>query len=138
MEGTRRVLFEYNFKSNFDEVTKAYLNKYKYEDRYSLTSVSDVEQEGDSVCLTRVSNSVNMKEPIKEVICINRETQSMDSKIVLPNTDRVPEINHFHQEGGKTLYQQNVYQTDGRQDICLAMFKRGVSNVLRQLKFDTQ
>ena len=114
-EQVRRLVFEYDFKEGMSSVTKAYLNKYKYEDRYSLSTFSKVEQKGDEVCLTRVMNSVISADPLKEEICINRNTNTMKSKIIMPTSEtRVPEINYFSVDGQGTKHTQEIYQTDGR------------------------
>ncbi len=132
-----KLQFEYEFKYPFGDVVQAYLNKYKFEDRYSLTTFVGARQpEEDIACVTQRHDSVFNNRQLEEEICLNRSTNELHSKITFFNESQPLEHSVLKADGPRTEYRQTVFEARGDKDVRLRNFKKGVELMLQNIKFE--
>lgn len=78
--------FQHTFETPFLNLAQAFVTKFNWESRASLTSVSDVQQlDDDRIVFYRRHEAADLKTPVWEQVIMNRQNQSIESSRVIRN-----------------------------------------------------
>lgn len=129
----------YEYLHPFNKLADAFLKRYNWETRMSLTTIGGIKQvDDDTVVYYRRQESMTSAEFGWERVTINRKAQTMESEALGFNTDgseSLLEKNEFHADGDKTQSVLSVYNGFAKSGKIDA-FKQGIVRTLQAIKFE--
>lgn len=131
--------FQYRYGYPFATVAAAFVQKYNFEARTNLTTVSAVQQpDEDTIVFYRKNESVYTDQLNYERVTIDRRNGgTVTSELIRPRPDgeRLFERGVISGEGESSLHKHFVFDHQGIKTWKVDFFKTGVTNVLKAVKF---
>lgn len=129
----------YDYLHPFNKITEAFLKRYNWEPRMTLTTIGGVKQvDDDTVVYYRRQETMLRNEFSWERVTINRKTQTMESEVIGFNTngtESLLEKNVFHGVNNKTLNELQVF-AGASKSTKIDAFKQGIIKTLHAMKFE--
>lgn len=137
---------QYMYKYPMSTMFSAYLNKYTWEPKFSLTTIAGVEQSGDKIVYMRRSDNINLPDPTYERVTIDRATNTMTAECLGMNTDGTEAVIQKHafremskeevpeNEGPRVLNVWHVFQAADK-SFKVDQFKKGIVSTIQAIKF---
>lgn len=131
----------YTYKYPFTQMVMAYMNKYTWEHKFTLTTIVGVKQidEDEFVYLRRHEN-ISQPDASYERVWVNRKTGTMQAEGLGLNsngTETWPIHVHFFKNLVDSKYVHNQYWVFQGADksMKVELFKKGIANTIKAMKF---
>lgn len=129
----------YLYKYPFTTMITAYLHKFTWEDKFSLTTICGVKQlDADTLVYIRRRESIAMERNTYERVTIDRKAGTMIGEVIDKNSDGTEShpmhIQKFTKQGDNTLNQYLIYQGMDK-SLKVDVFKKGIAKTIQAIKF---
>ena len=134
------IQFQYRYPQSFTTIAQAFIQKYNYESRTSLTSATGVQQLDDDrfMFYRRVDTVFSTDMSYERVIVDRRDGGKITSELIKerPGGERLFERGVLNGvEGNGTIHNHFVYDHQGIKTLKVEFFKKGVEKILKAIKF---
>ena len=133
------IQFQYRYPFTFQTVASAFITKFNYEPRTSLTSATGVSQldEDRFQFYRRVDSVFSNDISYERVIVDRRDGGKVTSELIKPRNEgeRLFERGVIIAENGSTLHNHFIFDHQGVKTMKVESFKMGIQRVLKTIKF---
>lgn len=129
---------QYVYKHSFLDVATAFMKKYNWEERTTLTTVTGVQQpSNDKLVFYRRVDFALTPSQAWEKVTINRDQHTITSELISPITNgyRIMERSVFKSQDDNTVQDYYVYDDQGLRTYTVEKFRNGVERILKAMKF---
>lgn len=128
----------YNYKYDMPTMAMAYMHKYTWEPKWSLSTICSIEHsDDDKLVYIRRHDTIVLPEPTFERVTIDRKTKSMTAQTLGKNTDGTEttiQMHEFQENNGSTHNTFHIFQGADK-SLKVESFKIGIANTIRAIKF---
>ena len=133
------IQFQYRYPFTFQTVASAFITKFNYEPRTSLTSATGVSQldEDRFQFYRRVDSVFSNDISYERVIVDRRDGGKVTSELIKPRNggERLFERGVILAENGSSLHNHYIFDHQGVKTMKVESFKMGIQRVLKTIKF---
>ena len=133
------IQFQYRYPFTFQSVASAFITKFNYEPRTSLTSATGVSQldEDRFQFYRRVDSVFSNDISYERVIVDRRDGGKVTSELIKPRNggERLFERGVILAENGSSLHNHYIFDHQGVKTMKVESFKMGIQRVLKTIKF---